>query len=229
MDDFVLEEQNQYLAGLITVLRIMKRRPRRPENEAILRDAVYSFRVKVLQETLDIQVCYKAFLSLHGIAARRVQTIKKQLLTFGVVKPDNRGKHTTRPQMKTQATKQAVHDFIASLRGRKAHYSSTKTTKTYLPEELNIKKTYKMYTERNPNHPVSYEYYRNYFNCNFNISFGYPRTDTCSQCDKFLIEEKTLCAKINDERNEERKTVLMKQRIATEEKHITQIKSCNFL
>ena len=30
--------------------------------------------------------------------------------------------------------------------------------------------------------------YHNIFNTNFNISFGYPRTDTCSKCDEFKIK-----------------------------------------
>ena len=34
---------------------------------------------------------------------------------------------------------------------------------------------------------VSNETYRKIFNNDFNISFGYPRTDTCSKCDKIKI------------------------------------------
>ena len=37
---------------------------------------------------------------------------------------------------------------------------------------------------------TSYDAYRNVFNGDFNISFGYPRTDTCSKCDEFLAELK---------------------------------------
>ena len=43
---------------------------------------------------------------------------------------------------------------------------------------------------------VSYEYYRAIFTDNFNIGFGYPRSDTCSTCDEdkseIKIEEKKL-------------------------------------
>ena len=35
---------------------------------------------------------------------------------------------------------------------------------------------------------VSYEYYLQYFNENFNISFGYPKTDTCSMCDQLEVQ-----------------------------------------
>ena len=38
------------------------------------------------------------------------------------------------------------------------------------------------------NYKLSYESYRNIFNTDFNISFGYPRTHTCSKCDEFKIK-----------------------------------------
>ena len=31
---------------------------------------------------------------------------------------------------------------------------------------------------------VKYEYYLEYFNTNFNLSFGLPKTDTCATCDE---------------------------------------------
>ena len=42
--------------------------------------------------------------------------------------------------------------------------------------------------ELDPTKPVvSYDMYRNYFNENFIISFGYPKTDTCPTCDQLQI------------------------------------------
>lgn len=91
----------------------------------LVKITAYSFRVKVLQGTtdtnLDIKVCFKGYVSLHAITARRVQTFKKQLLTSGVVL-------LIIEENTPEDHKQAVHDFIASLHGRKAHYSLTKTT-----------------------------------------------------------------------------------------------------
>ena len=45
---------------------------------------------------------------------------------------------------------------------------------------------YSLFTESNPNMSVSYESYRTIFNGCFNISFGYPRADTCSKCDELI-------------------------------------------
>ncbi|KAJ8871166.1 hypothetical protein PR048_027472 [Dryococelus australis] len=36
--------------------------------------------------------------------------------------------------------------------------------------------------------PVSYEYYRKIFDTRFNIVIGYPRSDTCSSCDKYQAD-----------------------------------------
>lgn len=58
------------------------------------------------------------------------------------------------------------------------------------------RKIHKMYNEKNPNNKVSYETYRNFFNKNFNISFGYPRMDTSSTCDEFQAEKKHFEIKI---------------------------------
>lgn len=57
---------------------------------------------------------------------------------------------------------------------------------------------YKLYLDANEsqNH-VSYETYRTIFNTEFNISFGYPRTDTSSACDEFTMKAKALRAEGN--------------------------------
>ena len=35
---------------------------------------------------------------------------------------------------------------------------------------------------------VKYEYYREYFNTHFNLSFGVPKTDTCAVCDEYEVD-----------------------------------------
>ena len=43
---------------------------------------------------------------------------------------------------------------------------------------------YQLFREKYPTAKCSYESYRKIFNNRFNVSFGYPRKDTCSECDK---------------------------------------------
>ncbi|KAK9883892.1 hypothetical protein WA026_004832 [Henosepilachna vigintioctopunctata] len=77
------DEQNLYLCGLISVLEIQRRRPRKEESEAKLHTANYAYRVRLVDEMqhLDVQVCASAFISIHGITRQRMCTIKKSLVT----------------------------------------------------------------------------------------------------------------------------------------------------
>ena len=53
-----------------------------------------------------------------------------------------------------------------------------------------------------------YEFYRQYFNMHLNLSFGAPKTDTCSTCDELNV-------KINNERDP-----VKKQRLQMEKQSI---------
>lgn len=82
--------QNQYLSGLISVVPVQRRRNRKDDSEASFHCSSYCYRVRahvggILQ---DVNVCHKAFLSLHGISNSRVQTLKKHLTDFGESRAD---------------------------------------------------------------------------------------------------------------------------------------------
>ena len=85
-----------------------------------------------------------------------------------------------------------VREHIRSFKGRKSHYGLKKTEKLYLPEDLNVKKMHNMYCQKFLDCKVSYETYRKIFVNNFNISFGFPRSDTCSICDQHLAKTRSL-------------------------------------
>lgn len=194
-------EQNIYLGGLIMVEQVARRRSRQNnEDETQLHNHSYRYKVRLSREgtTLEIPVCYKAFLSLHGITARRVQFLQTHLTEEGRILHDQRGKHKNRPKQLSQKTTNAIDDHIKSLKSRTSHYSLHDSKKLYLPEELNITKLHSMYLEKNPSLPVSYETYRYIFSHKYNISFGYPRTDTCSTCDAFTAEIRVLELKLSD-------------------------------
>lgn len=186
-------KQTAYLAGLISVVPIQRRYAKDVEN-ANLRDCAFKYRVRVEEdnEFVDLEVCRKAFLSIHGITKRRLATIQESLKTTGKAPEDKRGRHSNRPHRLDEQVKSAMYEHINSFKGRASHYSLKKSTKIYLPEELSIKKMYDMFLENNPNTRASYECYRTVFNTKFNISFGYPRKDTCSTCDHHTSELKVL-------------------------------------
>ncbi|CAH1111616.1 unnamed protein product [Psylliodes chrysocephalus] len=116
--------QSKYLSGLISVVPVQRRRNRKDEADANFHTFSYSYRVRARVENKlqDVSVCYKAFLSLHGISNRRVQNLKKNLCALGDTKPDGRGKHKNRPHRISDVTKLKVMDFIKSLKGRKSYY-----------------------------------------------------------------------------------------------------------
>ncbi|CAH1099465.1 unnamed protein product [Psylliodes chrysocephalus] len=51
---------------------------------------------------------------------------------------------------------------------------------------------WEMFKNMHPGNKVSYEIHRTIFTTDFNIAFGYPRTDTCSTCDEYLAKIKSL-------------------------------------
>lgn len=57
-----------------------------------------------------------------------------------------------------------------------------------------------MYNEENPEHQVKYWLYNDIFNHEFNIAFGYPRSDICDTCDWLYTQIKAAQAS-NDIQN----------------------------
>lgn len=183
-------EQNSYLAGLISVKPVERRRPQKPLEEARLNDFSYVYKVRVVRDgkVEELRVCFKAFKSFFGVTNRRLQTVKFTLATMGKPPIDKRGTHKNRPHKVSDDTYKAMMDFFGSLKGRKAHYCLKDSTKVYLPDNLNVKKLLALFLQKY-NTEISYEKFRQTFVENFNISFGYPRTDTCATCDEQKAKE----------------------------------------
>lgn len=127
-------DQSKYLCGLITVLPVMRRRSRLGDDNAQYNLASYAYRVRVFCDGKleDKSVCVKAFISIHGISAKRVQTLRESLATTGVTPIDKRGKHKNRPRKLSDEIVNKVEGFLKSLKGRKSHYSLKDSNKTYL-------------------------------------------------------------------------------------------------
>ena len=92
----------------------------------------------------------------------------------GEAPKDQRGKHSNRPNKLSEDVRQKIHHHIESFRGRQSHYSRDKSRRIYLPDDLNVTKMFTQFTELHPNERLLNETYRNIFNTNYNISFGYP-------------------------------------------------------
>lgn len=190
------DEINIYLSGLISICQVERRRPRKDEKVAVFRDVTNRFivRVKKNDEVLDITVCKKGFLSIHGIGVGKLNHLLQKLKANPDPPRDGRGQHDNRPHKTDTETLNKLHNHINSSQSRNSHYSLKKSNKVYLSEELNINKMHEMFLQKHPEEVtnVSYETYRTVLNRDFNISFGYPRSDTCSYCDAFVAKQKCL-------------------------------------
>lgn len=188
------DEQNSYLCGLISIVPVKQRRPRKQEEDSSLRDVAAYYRLRYVLDNrlVEEEVCRNEFIAIHGITKRRIHYLLSALKETGISPKDQRGKHRNRPNKLADATFQKIYTHISSFKGRGSHYSTKDSKKIYLPEELNVNKMFKMFKELHPSCKVSYETYRTTFVKNFNISFGYPRTDTCSTCDEYLSKKKVL-------------------------------------
>ncbi|KAH9641530.1 hypothetical protein HF086_011422 [Spodoptera exigua] len=153
-----------------------------------------------------IPVCQKVFLNTLGITKYRVQYVMRNFFANGILPNEKRGGDHKYKKYSTQ--RQAVYSFIKSLKCVGAHYCrGTTTQRKYLPSELNIKKLYKMFIEKNPNSPVKQSYFRAIFNEDFNLGFGSPRTDVCSRCIEF--QEKIKAEKDVSKKNQ----LIIEQRV----------------
>lgn len=179
------DEQNKYLFGLIRRSSPTKKRSKaNPRNNTF----IYSVR---LSTGNSVQVCKKIFQTVHAITKRRVENICEKLVSGVLFSGDSRGKHDNRPNRINESLKDQIREHIRSYPSQESHYSrSSNRKRKYLSEGLSIARMYRQYLEMyEPNisdgeAPQVKEYlYRKIFTEEFNIGFGYPRSDTCEKCD----------------------------------------------
>lgn len=227
-----VDEQNSFLSGLISVVPVNRRRSRKPNREeAQAHDASYAYKVRVVRNTITVEVpvCYKAFLSMFGIGKKKLEFIQHSLKMTGLSPRDGRGKHNNRPRQLKDDVINKINDHIGSFKGRKSHYSMKKTDRMYLPETLNIKKMFDLFKSANPSVEVSYESYRNIFNSNFNLCFGYPRSDTCTTCDRHSANVRCIDLEIANSNNDiDRNALIEKLRQAENKIKLHKIKASVF-
>lgn len=165
------------------MLPIEHRWSRKEVGKARQNNATYKFRVMRLIESqvTEVVVCRTAFIAIHRITKGKIEHLVSSLKSTGLSPKDKRGKHDNRPWKHTEETKAAIKTHIASFPARESHYGLKDSNKT---EVLNVKKMYELFKEAYPSIVVSEQSYREVFNTEFNIAFGYPRTDTSSACDE---------------------------------------------
>ncbi len=160
-------------------------------------------------------------MNIHGITAGRVDRLAFYAKTSPTPPINKRGKQPN-PRAKPDELKQQVHVHIASFPTIQSHYARAYTSKgrKYLSPHLSVAQMHEMYLELHEpqeyaklkagddaSPKISYDYYRNYFNVNFNLSFGVPKTDTCSKCDELNVQINDACDPMERQRFQAEKQV----------------------
>ena len=136
-----------------------------------IRDRFYRVRVKRDDSVVEIQICKKVFISVHGITRSKIDILVNKMKHDGEIPRDLRGIHDNCPHRMSKDTIKTVHEHISSFQSQNSHYTLKKSERIYLDESLNIKKMYNLYEGKFPDTAVSYESYRAIFNKHFNINF----------------------------------------------------------
>ena len=156
-----------------------------------------------------MQICKKTFCDLHAVSKRRIENLAEKLVCGILVASDKRGKHISRPHAISDQPKKQIREHIESFPCRKSQYSQTVNRKRrYLSQNQSISRMYLLYLEKHEpqvkdsgDKPQVKEWlYRKIFNEEFNLSFGYPRSDTCETCD--LLHVTIQASKSDTEREE---------------------------
>ena len=184
------DAQNNYLYGLIHKEDVRRRRVRGAG--AAKRAAIYRYHVRC---NYEVEVCKKTFCDIHAVGKRRVEVLCEKLKAGNLLPGDARGTHRNRRTIPEQV-KERIREHIRSFPRHQSHYSRGDNRKReYLPEGLSIAQMYRLFlsayeTEAYADEPlyvVKEWLYRKIFNEEFNLSFGYPRSDTCQLCDELRM------------------------------------------
>lgn len=190
------EKQDTFLGGLISLKDVSRRRPRNNQRGNRSCSCIYKIRIDGTNETA---VCKQAFCSLFGVGKSIVERIISNI-KLNIPSPiDKRGKQTlNRPNKICDQIVFQIKSHINSFPRCVSHYSRMDNSKKrYLSPELSVKKMYQMYLEKYEHNflerqskgeickpKVKYDFYWQYFNKNFNLSFASPKSDTCQTCDR---------------------------------------------
>ncbi|CAG9785725.1 unnamed protein product [Diatraea saccharalis] len=153
------------------------------------KSASYKYFVKFAGVTK--QVCKLGLCRLYQISRKKVDLVIMAIKSgISAPKPDCRGKHQSRPHKMDEDVVNRIKAHISSFPAEQSHYSRSKNMhKLYLSPLLNVTKMHSLYLEMcdKENLPEKYNIkkstYSKIFVTEFNLSFGYPKSDTCATCD----------------------------------------------
>lgn len=179
-------EQDTFLQGLMEIKAIQRRRSRVDKST---KQRCSNFVYFVIKNSERVPVCKQAFLSLYAVSHSRVQRLNTLLLA-GQTPKDLRGLHNNRPRALCSEWIAKIKEHIECFPVKTAHYSAK--TYYYLDANLNVKKIHNLFIKKYPELEkiVKYEFFLRYFNENYDLKFGRPQVDVCSECERLNVRIK---------------------------------------
>lgn len=219
---YSLETKNQqdlHLQTLIEAREVKRRKKKNSDNDDCsaasfstqipqTKSKSFVYNVKINGEFTP--VCKNVFLQIHGVSRDRVARLCILLLQ-NRTPVDMRGKNRSGNAIDGNICV-LIHEHISKFEVRETHYGSRK--KQYLDAQLNISKMYEMFQTDHPElrDKVKYSFYYSYFKENFNLSFGRPQVDVCSQCENFKSKLRDPCLSDNVKRSVAAEQIVHKRR-----------------
>lgn len=155
-----------------------------------LKTKSYSFKYTVTCDKETALVCKNAFCSLYRIGRKKVFRAQQELKAGQVAPSPHKQGHHTNPKKIPEDVITCIENHIKQFPSEESHYSRNKNQyKKYISPLLNINKLHQLYIEQceerklENKYMVKASFYRHIFETKFNLSFGAPKSDTCSICD----------------------------------------------
>ncbi|KAL4702600.1 hypothetical protein ACJJTC_016076 [Scirpophaga incertulas] len=150
-----------------------------------------TYKYFITNKGVTTEVCKLGLCGLYAIGRQKVDIIKYRIKTgVAAPPPDCRGRHSNRPHKLGDDVKEKIKQHISRFPADQSHYSRNKNMhKLYLSPLLNVTKMHCLYLEMceeeqlPPRFKITRSTFNKIFVTEFNLSFGYPRSDTCSTCD----------------------------------------------
>ncbi|KAG5878112.1 hypothetical protein JTB14_017979 [Gonioctena quinquepunctata] len=166
-------------------------------NEFIVHSEENSSQVDILNHPSTSDIIYgPATPSLSSSVASQTSAALNSCLTKetklgqSLPSPDKKRRHKNRPHKISDDVINCIVRHINQFPAEQSHYSRNKNhNKKYLPPLLNVNVLQRLYMDQckerklDDKYMVKVSFYRHIFETKFNLSFGHPKSDTCTVCD----------------------------------------------
>ncbi|ROL49880.1 hypothetical protein DPX16_1247 [Anabarilius grahami] len=148
---------------------------------------------------------------LNKASAKTVSRMAKYYAETAEARPERRcgARHSEEHNRR----RQLIVEHIRSFTCRASHYGRRGAPgHKYIPSDLNVHKMHELFEAQN-HAQTSYSLYYSVFSKDFNLGFGHPATDACSDCAKYKIRIRDPNLTETEKRMESASFILHRRRV----------------